>query len=72
MGNNVPSLPDPPKKVTDIAYTYKNSLKGLTPGKGLIFGAGFTSEFTVGAPGIAEVGVEAGAGFDVMVQNSIM
>ncbi len=68
-GSNVPTLPDPPAKVKEIAYKYKNALRGLRPGAGVILGAGFTAEFTVGAEGIADVSVEAGAGFDVMLRK---
>lgn len=68
-GSSIPSIPDVPAKVKEIASSYK-PLKGLdAPGAGVVFGANLSTELSLGVGGLIEGLLYAEIGFDVMIKR---
>lgn len=69
IGTTIPDFPELPANVKEIAYKVKSNESLRKSGGGMMFGASFDTEASVGIPGIVEATLKAGAGFDLMLRK---
>ena len=69
VGTDVPSMPPLPQTVRELAYKVNTNESLRQSGAGMVFGAALTIEIAIKIGAIAEGGLEAGVGFDVMMKK---
>ncbi|MEM8908585.1 MAG: Ig-like domain-containing protein, partial [Bacteroidota bacterium] len=69
IGTNVPSMPDPPQTVQEIAYKLNRNTSFRQSGAGFVLGASLDIHISVGVGFIAQGTIDAAAGFDLMLKK---